>query len=64
MVELPVVSDAEFRTAMQVFGLPIDEKSEENSHEVVQFTKTANGKAIGQPLSLYHNLTNDLKEVK
>ena len=64
MAELPVVSDAEFRTAMQVLGLPIDEKSEENGREVVLFTKTANGKAIGQPLSLYHNLTNDLKEVK
>ena len=42
MVELPVVSDAEFRTGMQVFGLPIDEKSEENGREVVLFTKTAN----------------------
>ena len=42
MAELPVVSDAEFRTAMQVFGLPIDEKSEENGREVVLFTKTAN----------------------
>ena len=38
MAELPVVSDAEFRTAMQVF----DEKSEENGREVVLFTKTAN----------------------
>ena len=64
MAELPVVSDAEFRTAMQVFGLPIDEKSEENGREVVLFTKTANGKAIGQPLTLFHNLTNDLKDVK
>ena len=42
MAELPVVSDAEFCTAMQVFGLPIDEKSEENGREVVLFTKTAN----------------------
>ena len=64
MAELPVVSDAEFRTAMQVFALPINKTFEGNGREVVLYTKTANGKAIRQPLSLFYNLTDDLKEVK
>ncbi|KAL9985386.1 hypothetical protein ACROYT_G007782 [Oculina patagonica] len=56
------VSDAEFRAAMSVFNLPIPEESP--SREVVLFTKTENGKALGTPLSFQFRVTKNLKETK
>ena len=49
MAELTVVSDAEFRAAMNVFGFSIPEQHKERGREVALFTKTVSGKAIGQP---------------
>lgn len=57
------MADSQFINAMNVFGLPIPEEGEP-SREVVLFTKTANGKAIGQPLSFNHPITKNLKETK
>ena len=58
------VTDSQFVTAMNVFGLPIPDELGGTSREVVLFTKTANGKAIGQPLSFTHPITQNLKETK
>lgn len=58
------VTDSQFFAAMNVFGLPIPDELEDTSLEVVLFTKTANGKAIGQPLSFNHPITKSLKETK
>ena len=63
-----VDSDAEFLASMNVFGLPIPEEythtPEEKGREAVLYTKTGNGKAIGQPISFNHNLSKDLREAK
>ena len=58
------MTDTQFVTAMNVFGLPIPDELGDTSREVVLFTKTANGKAIGQPLSFNHPITKSLKETK
>lgn len=57
------MADSQFINAMNVFRLPIPEEGEP-SREVVLFTETAIGKAIGQPLSFNHPLTKSLKETK
>lgn len=59
MAELATVLDAEFRQAIYVFGLPVPEVSEERSREVMIYTKTACGKAIGQPLSFNHKISGE-----
>lgn len=58
------MTDSQFVTAMNVFGLLIPDELGDTSREVVLFTKTANGKAIGQLLSFNHPITKSLKETK
>ena len=58
------VTDSQFVTAMNVFGFPIPDELGDTNREVVLFTKTANGKAIGQPLSFTHPIMKNPKETK
>ena len=58
------MTDSQFVTAMNVFGLLIPDELGDTSQEVVLFTKTANGKTIGQPLSFNHPIMKNLKETK
>lgn len=58
------MTDSQFVTAMNVFWLLILDELGDTSWEVVLFTKTANGKAIGQLLSFNHPITKSLKETK
>jgi len=57
-------ADARFIIAMNISQLPFPDEVMETSREVVLFTKTANGKVIGQPLSFNHLITRDPREMK